>query len=543
MADYTMKDLRKQAPTLCEMFDHDGFLAMLQERDLANTKQFLGPYIKAGWLVPLEVNNKSWFHRGHMLIMLLLRNSNRIEYFSGIPHPYDFEDIMSRRAYWCDLEADGIKDDAIRIQKLFLWLWTDNENAFVPLHAVQTKALIDLLLNQLDPNSYYEQQSSQDALKGTALLVKDLIAMMLEIGNIESMTKASLPNDRFIYERNAKLEECRKLLTSLNSPYLATPRRDMPADLRSSFMKTRNELLVGKSYDKLIDHYHDHLDLFDSDNDRMAGLKACLGHIYAELIHDSDKATEAYKDALKLNPGNEMAFLEVSKLLQVGQKWPELVDLLTSFTNTVDDSAKRSSLLIKQAQIQAFKLNQPKEAMELYERCLRDGYPGNDFDNLYKIVAALIDDTASAKLHGLAILTLHITTYAQCDKVEAILKNYRTSVVQTDKSMARLVDAGLQCFRGDPQKAFEYLREAIKFDIKNPLIDGMLARICSKLKNDKEFREIANAIETDSLNTEDLSNTWLRIAQTLYNAKTRQNLAFDYAVHKIILCCCQALSF
>ena len=538
MADtINMNEIKKQFQTLCETYDLESFIVMLKRRSLSDAADFLTPYIKEGWIVP--VGTKQRFHRGHMLILQRLNECNHINYCAGLPNAFDFEDIMSRRSLCSDLEAEYIKDDAIHIQQLFSWLLTDNNDELDPLNAVHTKALIELSLNSLDPDSFYENQKVDiDEISGTVLLVKDLIRMQNEISSLVSKIQANIPNVQNIYERQVQSEKIRSLLNIIDSPYLAIPRRDIMTDERHDFMRTRNELLIGGNYEKLIEHYQNNLNLFDSEPQRHANLSVCLGHIYADFLNNTQKAFELYQKAFELDPSNNAAFQEINNQLRKDEKWEELVELLTKHSNTVNDTAKRTSLILDTAHIQAYKANHLDKAIHLYQQCMTEGHPGNDFDNLYRIINGLMSESSDLeKLRALVILTLHINNFNQVDKVTKFQKTIENQNEPEHECLSKLIQAGLQSFDGDQPKAFGYLKEAIVISPENELIDGMLIHICNKMTSSadiqdnqaKEFQETVNKLSSEDLTPSALSNVWLKIATCLHKLKNRDKLAMIYA--------------
>lgn len=526
-----MKKIREQAPGLCETFDKEGFVAMLKRRGLEETANDIDFYIATNCLQPLEIGNKQRYHRGHMLILLRLIDASKISYQPGLKDVFDFEDIMSRRACLCEAHAKNVRDDAKKIQQLFVWLWTNDIAAFNPANAVLTKAVIDISLDTLDPDGFYENLHVDDGI-GTYKLVQDLLAMQSEIGIIVSEASAngiSIPNVQFIFDRKRQLDELASWMLPTHSPYLAVPTRDIMADERMTFIDTRNRLLAEKQYQALIEHYDHHLYYFDAEAQRHAQVCVCIGHIYGDLLKKSDPAVTAFKEALEYDPSNESAFNEVCRHLKQTQKWDALVELYSNHWDTIKDDAKRCPLILECAQIQAFHCQHITEALGLFERCMLDGYPGNDFDDLYKIIVGLMDDcTNLEKMRACVTLTMHIVNFTQCDKVIELKKKFAVSDEPFARCLASLIDAGIESFKGDQPHALEILRDAIAISPSTNLISGLLLRIASKIHADNEFREGINDLETEALSAEDLSDVWLRVAQVLLRLQ-KNTLALEYA--------------
>ncbi len=527
-----MKTIREMAPNLCEVYDKETFVVMMKRRGLANIAECLDTYIDAGWIVPIDFGNKTRFHRGHMIILLRLAANNDLHYMPGLENTFDFEDIMSRRVFLCESRAKDIRDDAEKIQRLMRWIWSDNAASLDPIDAVLTKAIIDISLDDLDPDGFYENLKV-DSPSGTSMLVKDLLAMQTEISDIItslSNTGVSTPNVQYIFDRNRRFNELSSRMLPIHSPFLAIPTRDILADERLDFIRTRNELFADNKFQKLVEYYEAHAIYFESDIEKRAALSAAIGHIYGDLIKDSEKAAEAFQEALEYDPSNADAFQEMRRHLRDAAKWDDLIELLSNHWDTIDDAQKRCELILECAHIQAFKCVNVAEAIGLYERCAIEGYPGNDFDDLYKIVDGLMDEfTDTERLRAIVTLTLHIVNFAQCDKVEKLRDEFKVADDPNSQCISELIDSGLQSFKGDQPEALETLSHAIALAPRNTLIDALLYRIASKIHAYNEFREGMSLLETESLSSDDFSNIWVRVAKVLMRLPNHEKYALDYA--------------
>ena len=527
-----MKKIREMAPNLCEVYDKETFVVMMKRRGLAGIAEGIDAYVDAGWLVPIDFGSKTRFHRGHMIILLRLAANNDLHYMPGLENSFDFEDIMSRRVFLCEARAKDIRDDAEKIQRLMRWIWSDNPSFLEPIDTVLTKALIDISLDDLDPDGFYENLKV-DSSTGTSMLVKDLLAMQTEISDIIttlSNAGVSTPNVQYIFDRNRRFNELSARMLPIHSPFLAVPTRDILADERLDFIRTRNELFAEGKFQELVEYYETHVIYFESDVEKRAALSAAIGHIYGDLIKDSEKAAEAFQEALEYDPSNRDAFLQMRRHLRDAAKWDELIELLSNHWDTIDDAQKRCELILECAHIQAFKCVNIAEAIGLYERCAIEGYPGNDFDDLYKIVEGLMDEfTDTERLRALVTLTLHVVNFAQCDKVEKLRDKFNVSDDASSQCIADLIDAGLQSFKGDQPEALEILSHAISLAPRNTLIDALLYRIASKIHAYGEFREGMALLETESLSSDDFSNIWVRVAKVLIRLPNHEQHALEYA--------------
>lgn len=527
-----MKKIREVTPNLCEVFDRDSFAVMLKRRGLSGITDSLDAYISSGWIVPIDFGSKTRFHRGHMLILLRLSSNNDLHYLPGIENTFDFEDIMSRRVYLCEARAKDIRDDAAKIQEMMRWLWSDDASSFDPVNPVLTKAVIDILLDDLDPDGFYENLKA-DAPSGTCMLVKDLLSMQSEIGNIiaeASNAGVSLPNVQYIFDRSRRFSELSKRFLPIHSPYLAVPARDIFADERLDFLKTRNALFADGKYAELAAYYETHASYYESQVSCRAALSAAIGHIRGDLLKDSENAAAAFREALEYDPSNADAFREMRRHLREAEKWEDLIELLSNHWDTVEDAQKRCELILECAHIQAFKCVSIAEAAGLYERCAIEGFPGNDFDNLYKIIDGLMDDFTDAEhMRAVATLTLHIVNFAQCDKVEKLRDKYNASQDPNTQCLAALIDSGLQSFKGDQPEALEILTHAVALAPRTNLIDALLYRIASKIRSRAEFSEGIGMLETESLSGDDFANIWTRVAKVLMRLPNHERSALEYA--------------
>lgn len=534
-----MKSIRERTQALCETFDLESFKAYLSKRGLEKLTLSIDDYVQSGWITPLLIGSKTRFHKGHFVILLRLSRVSQIQYDAGVMMNHDFEDIMLRRSLICDIETADMVDDAKRIEALISWLWSDDIHRFRVKDAVQTKAIIDLTLDQIDPEGFYETLRVDAQSYGDYPVVQDLIAMQAEIAalvGLATSTGSEIPNVQYIFDRFEFYRKVRAILEPLKSPYLVTPTRNMMVDERIEFLKTRNTLMIAGNYQGLVDHYNANLYLFEDDVQRHARLYACLGNIYGQLLDDNAKAAEAFRVALQYEPGNPEAFKNLSHHLREAKDWDALVDLLSNHWDAVDSPQSRGEMITECAKIEAFHRHNIDEAIGLYERCMNDGLHANAFDDIHKIISELMTESSDlSRLRLLTILTTHITNYPQSDKVVALQAKYDNSDDPVARSTSLLIDAGVEGFRGDQIKAVELVREAIIAYSENTLIDGILRFVVAKMPNTSEFNDIMLELESEAFSTEDLAKIWVRIARALFSQPQHSAVAFQYAQHAVVI--------
>lgn len=526
-----MKKVREQAKRLCELYSKTEFEDMLSHLDLKNEKSHFAQYIEKGIITPIHVEGKPYYHTGHLLILLRFRSCSDLRYIPVVMKDCDLEDILSRRIYWSEYIGAQVLEDSKSINAFYAWLFGEEMSSLNPQHIVHTKAMFALLLDDIDPQSIYENLHLERS-GGIVALVQDLIQMQSEISAIVGLASdagAIIPSVQHIYERTERNEELREMMMTLQSPFLAIPTREMMVEERLDFIRKRNDFLAKGQYRELIEFYESNTYLFESEVERHAALCVCIGHIYGDLLKDNAKAADAFREAMDYDTGNREAFAEVSRHLRAAENWNELIELLSNHWDTLEDADKRCALILECAQIQAFKCQNIEEALGLYERCMLEGYPGNVFDELYRIVAGLMEQSTDLeKLRAMVTLTMHIVNYAQCDKVEGLLNKIPEQSDGLGQCLVKLVEAGMESFKGDQPSALEILRDAIVCAPNTNLIDGVLLRIASKMVSENEFREGIDELESESLSQRELGNIWLRVARVLAKLKDRTTLALEY---------------
>lgn len=100
----------------------------------------------------------------------------------------------------------------------------------------------------------------------------------------------------------------------------------------------------------------------------LAGLK--LGQVLQQQLGDPSAAIDAYRQVLELGPANQLALLELTKLLEQTERWMELTELLTQRIDLADAEPQRVSLLLRLANIYDEKLADSYAARTCYERVL-----------------------------------------------------------------------------------------------------------------------------------------------------------------------------
>lgn len=533
-----MKSFRENSQIICETYDLDAFTRILQRRNLASVVSELSTYEKQGLVVPRSgKNNKILYDIGHFVLLLRIQQASRIRYDVGTTGTYDFEDVMLRRTKIADLVSEHIVEDTKQFHAFFSWIWSDGSGDYDLKNVIHVKQVVQLLLDDVDPNGFIASLHSSATNSPVNLIVRDLTNLMSDLDtlikqfNITDADGSVL--DRFA-DREAILALYRQWLEPLRSPYLASPMQDMMFDDRIEFFKKRNDILVANDFDALIDHYESNSCLFEGDIEHHAEYCLALGHIYGDLLQNNEKAAAAFEEALQYDPTNSEAFDLVSRHLREASNWDALIELLSNHWDAVDNVQKRCDMLRECAAIQAFHCQNIPEAIGLYERCMIEGNPGNCFDDIYKIVFGLMEDSTNMeRLRVLVTLSMHITKYEQRDKVVELQKKFNDSDEPASQCLNYLIQAGNSSFSGDQPEALEFVRKAFVANPANTLIEGVLHRIVSKIGSMKEFDEVMDDIDSESISVRDLSLVLMRIAKVLKRFPEKANYALSYAEHAV----------
>lgn len=533
-----MKSIRENAQIICETYDIDAFKRLLQRRNMASMISELDVYEKKGLIVPrVTKNNKVLYDIGHFILLLRIQHASHVRYDVGTAGTYDFEDVLLRRTKIADLISEHVIEDTKYFHAFFSWIWSDGSGNFDIRSVIHIKQVAKLLLDDIDPNGFIASLRSQATNSPVNLIVRDMMSFMADLDtliqsfNIRDADGSIL--DKFA-DREAIIALYRQWLEPLRSPYLASPTCDMMFEERIEFFNKRNDILVSNDFEALINHYESNSNLFESEIDRHAEYCLAKGHIYGDLLQDNAKAAEAFEEALEYDPSNMEAFDLVSRHLREASKWDELVELLSNHWDAVNSVQKRCDLLRECASVQAFHCQNIPEAIGLYERCMLEGNPGNCFDDIYKIVYGLMENSTNMeRLRVLVTLTMHITNYSQRDKVVALQNAYNDSEEPASQCLNSLINAGNHSFSGDQPEALQHVRKAFLANPSNTLIEGVLYRIVSKIGSMKEFDEVMDDIESESISARDLSLVLMRIAKVLKRFPDKLSNALTYAEHAV----------
>ena len=115
----------------------------------------------------------------------------------------------------------------------------------------------------------------------------------------------------------------------------------------------------------------------EAEQDEKLGLLAKIGKIYGEELGDADQAFAAYAEVLREQPSSDQALSRLETLSIAQERFPQLVELLTSIAGSCDDLDLRRILWIKSAVIYDSELEDVDSAVGAYRKVLDDD-PGDE---------------------------------------------------------------------------------------------------------------------------------------------------------------------
>ncbi|MFO0565830.1 MAG: hypothetical protein U0263_09215, partial [Polyangiaceae bacterium] len=92
--------------------------------------------------------------------------------------------------------------------------------------------------------------------------------------------------------------------------------------------------------------------------------------LYEDRLGDPIGATPYLERVLRLDPGNERAFLRLKDILTAAERWSELEALYDRAASATDDSARKAEMLIEVALVCEEIIDDPAKAAGYYERIL-----------------------------------------------------------------------------------------------------------------------------------------------------------------------------
>ncbi|HMR06290.1 MAG TPA: hypothetical protein PKA88_10935, partial [Polyangiaceae bacterium] len=113
----------------------------------------------------------------------------------------------------------------------------------------------------------------------------------------------------------------------------------------------------------------------EADGDARKGLLGRLGELCQSVLGDSAGAIEAWRMRSEENPGDELALAALDRLYEEGEKWRELVDVLTLRRDASEDPGLRRKLMVRGATTLANKLDATSDSIDAWRGVLDEYGP------------------------------------------------------------------------------------------------------------------------------------------------------------------------
>jgi cellulose synthase operon protein C len=106
------------------------------------------------------------------------------------------------------------------------------------------------------------------------------------------------------------------------------------------------------------------------DEVRRSALLAEIGELQMERLSDTPSAVKSLKAALSLNPKNLRAASSLKGLYARLEQGEDLLEVLRSMANVIEDKVERARILVEMAELCEFRLGKTPEAVELFTQSL-----------------------------------------------------------------------------------------------------------------------------------------------------------------------------
>ncbi len=122
------------------------------------------------------------------------------------------------------------------------------------------------------------------------------------------------------------------------------------------------------------------------DEERQQQLYANLAVVHEQYLDDIDKAVDAQRAILDINPMRQSAIAELDRLLQVQENWYDLADLLTAQIDNGSDETLVKENRLRLAQLREVRLEDVEGAVDEYEIVLEMPDSGAALTELERLV-------------------------------------------------------------------------------------------------------------------------------------------------------------
>ena len=213
---------------------------------------------------------------------------------------------------------------------------------------------------------------------------------------------------------------------------------------------------------------------FVDDPEELINLKHRVGEILLHKIEDTERAIDAFKDALDHNPADEEAMDALESIHASREEWNEVQDILLRRMTNAQTDQERVPIFIRLAVLAEEKFENIEEAVSYWLQ-IKNADPQNE--QAYKKLEALF--TAEERWFDLA------DTYQQH-------ADLHSNLGESEKEVAYLVKAShiWESKLESPEKAIEMLERILEQEPGNVAALNGLARIYEAQENWEECRKV-----------------------------------------------------
>mgnify|MGYP000860176330 CR=1 FL=1 len=110
---------------------------------------------------------------------------------------------------------------------------------------------------------------------------------------------------------------------------------------------------------------------------RKAGVLRRIADVYEKRLEDLNSAVSVYQRILDIDPGDALAYADLSRLFEAMESWEDVVQTLLRWKEHVEDTHETAALMLRAATIVHQRLENPDRALKLLGDVLRLD-PGSD---------------------------------------------------------------------------------------------------------------------------------------------------------------------
>lgn len=259
--------------------------------------------------------------------------------------------------------------------------------------------------------------------------------------------------------------------------------RARPDDL-DTFTRLESMLTRAERWYALVETYEQAI-ADTLDERRRVDLYGRVAHVQEQRLQDTDRAVEAYRAILDIDPDHATAGAELDRLYQAAGQWHELSDLLLARLSRTSDAPGKvdaaARLRLRIAEIAEHRLADLTTAIDLYETVLGGGAADTREDALHALERLVLDPEHRERIANLLEPVYRANDWWQ--KLVVILDAKLEYIDDPERRIAVLREIARlhESRRGDDKLALDALARAWKEDISDQEVYDELAVTAAKL--------------------------------------------------------------